>query len=206
MGQERIGLVGPGRMGLAMVRHLVRHGYPVTVTDVEPEASEPALRALELRLVTRLSNRSYTYGAASNGLSDQGFGLTASALLEARWYPAARLSSGLLANLGLDLQGAWMLPAALSWGSSTFKSTSFSFGAAVVCAFNQSKTFVASKVHFSGTPFRSAFRFAAATASALWSSPCTRLAPAFAACSENPPRKQNASSTFASFANRATNW
>ena len=35
MAKERIGLVGPGRIGLAMVEHLVRNGYPVTVTDID---------------------------------------------------------------------------------------------------------------------------------------------------------------------------
>jgi 3-hydroxyisobutyrate dehydrogenase-like beta-hydroxyacid dehydrogenase len=45
MAQERIGLVGPGRMGLAMVRHLVRNGYPVTVTDINPKAVKAAEEA-----------------------------------------------------------------------------------------------------------------------------------------------------------------
>jgi len=37
MAQERIGVIGPGRMGLAMVRHLVKAGYEVTVADIDPE-------------------------------------------------------------------------------------------------------------------------------------------------------------------------
>ena len=45
MAKERIGLVGPGRMGLAMVRHLVRNGYPVTVTHVNPTAIKAAAEA-----------------------------------------------------------------------------------------------------------------------------------------------------------------
>ena len=45
MAKERIGLVGPGRMGLAMVRHLVRNGYPVTVTDTNPDAVKAAEEA-----------------------------------------------------------------------------------------------------------------------------------------------------------------
>lgn len=36
MSKPTIGIVGPGRMGLAMVKHLIRHGYPVTVTDINP--------------------------------------------------------------------------------------------------------------------------------------------------------------------------
>jgi len=42
MAKERIGLIGPGRMGLAMVKHLIRNGYPVTVTDIDPDAVRAA--------------------------------------------------------------------------------------------------------------------------------------------------------------------
>jgi 3-hydroxyisobutyrate dehydrogenase len=42
MAKERIGLVGPGRMGLAMVKHLIKAGYPVTVTDLNVEALKKA--------------------------------------------------------------------------------------------------------------------------------------------------------------------
>src|ERR1700739_4953073 len=34
-GKERIGIVGVGRMGLAMLKHLVRHGYQVTACDLD---------------------------------------------------------------------------------------------------------------------------------------------------------------------------
>lgn len=42
MAKERIGLVGPGRMGLAMVKHLIKGGYPVTVTDLNADAIKKA--------------------------------------------------------------------------------------------------------------------------------------------------------------------
>jgi 3-hydroxyisobutyrate dehydrogenase-like beta-hydroxyacid dehydrogenase len=42
MAKDRIGVVGPGRMGLAMVKHLVRNDYPVTVTDISPDAIKAA--------------------------------------------------------------------------------------------------------------------------------------------------------------------
>jgi 3-hydroxyisobutyrate dehydrogenase-like beta-hydroxyacid dehydrogenase len=32
--KEKMGIVGVGRMGLAMLKHLVRHGYPVTACDL----------------------------------------------------------------------------------------------------------------------------------------------------------------------------
>lgn len=44
MSDERIGIVGPGRMGLAIIKHLVRAGYAVTATDV---SAEPLVQAVE---------------------------------------------------------------------------------------------------------------------------------------------------------------
>jgi 3-hydroxyisobutyrate dehydrogenase-like beta-hydroxyacid dehydrogenase len=40
--KEKIGVVGTGRMGQAMVRHLIKHGYAVMAQDVEPKAVEAA--------------------------------------------------------------------------------------------------------------------------------------------------------------------
>ncbi len=39
-GKERIGIVGVGRMGQAMARHLIKHGYAVVAQDIEPKALE----------------------------------------------------------------------------------------------------------------------------------------------------------------------
>jgi 3-hydroxyisobutyrate dehydrogenase-like beta-hydroxyacid dehydrogenase len=36
--KERVGIIGAGRMGFAMLKHLVKHGYSVTVCDVSDEA------------------------------------------------------------------------------------------------------------------------------------------------------------------------
>ncbi|HEY4316418.1 MAG TPA: NAD(P)-dependent oxidoreductase [Herbaspirillum sp.] len=36
-GKERVGVIGVGRMGLPMVKHLIRHGYAVTAADLNPE-------------------------------------------------------------------------------------------------------------------------------------------------------------------------
>src|SRR4029077_14233464 len=33
--KERVGIVGVGRMGLAMLKHLVKHGYPVPTSDLD---------------------------------------------------------------------------------------------------------------------------------------------------------------------------
>ena len=35
--KERVGIVGVGRMGMAMLKHLVRHGHPVTACDLSAE-------------------------------------------------------------------------------------------------------------------------------------------------------------------------
>lgn len=38
--KEKIGIVGVGRMGQAMARHLIKHGYAVVAQDIEPKALE----------------------------------------------------------------------------------------------------------------------------------------------------------------------
>jgi len=40
--KERVGIIGPGRMGLAMVKHMLKAGHPVTATDVSPDALKRA--------------------------------------------------------------------------------------------------------------------------------------------------------------------
>lgn len=44
MARERIGSIGPGRKGLAMVKHLVKSGYSVTVTDIDKSQMEAAAK------------------------------------------------------------------------------------------------------------------------------------------------------------------
>jgi 3-hydroxyisobutyrate dehydrogenase len=43
--KERVGIVGVGRMGLAMLKHLVKHGYPVTACDVDDKQRAKAREA-----------------------------------------------------------------------------------------------------------------------------------------------------------------
>ncbi|MFN4281115.1 MAG: NAD(P)-dependent oxidoreductase [Alphaproteobacteria bacterium] len=45
MAKDRIGLIGAGRMGLAMLKHLVQAGHPVTAHDPNPEAMARARAA-----------------------------------------------------------------------------------------------------------------------------------------------------------------
>jgi 3-hydroxyisobutyrate dehydrogenase len=42
---EHVGIVGAGRMGLAMLKHLVKHGYSVTVCDLNSEQCDKARAA-----------------------------------------------------------------------------------------------------------------------------------------------------------------
>src|ERR1700736_6612611 len=49
--KERVGIIGVGRMGLAMAKHLVRHGHALTVSDVVAENAAKA-GALGARIVT----------------------------------------------------------------------------------------------------------------------------------------------------------
>ncbi len=42
---ERVGIVGVGRMGLAMLKHLVKHGYAVTACDLDPKQLAKAREA-----------------------------------------------------------------------------------------------------------------------------------------------------------------
>jgi len=44
-GKDRIGIVGVGRMGLAMLKHLVKHGYAVTACDIDEQQLEKARAA-----------------------------------------------------------------------------------------------------------------------------------------------------------------
>ena len=41
-GNERVGIVGAGRMGLSMLKHLVKKGYAVTVCDISEKQREAA--------------------------------------------------------------------------------------------------------------------------------------------------------------------
>jgi 3-hydroxyisobutyrate dehydrogenase len=40
--KERVGIIGVGRMGLAMAKHLINHGYALTACDLNPESLDKA--------------------------------------------------------------------------------------------------------------------------------------------------------------------
>ena len=43
--KERVGIVGVGRMGLAMLKHLVKHGHAVTACDIDDKQLAKAREA-----------------------------------------------------------------------------------------------------------------------------------------------------------------
>src|SRR3981189_1270356 len=45
LAKARVGIVGAGRMGLAMLKHLVKHGYSVTARDISADALAAARAA-----------------------------------------------------------------------------------------------------------------------------------------------------------------
>ena len=45
MAKDRVGIIGPGRMGLAMLKHLKKHGFDVTVYDINDEQLGAAIDA-----------------------------------------------------------------------------------------------------------------------------------------------------------------
>ena len=56
--KDRVGIVGAGRMGLSMLKHLVNKGYTVTVCDIsEKLVRQPAPRAPPLLKLPQRSAR-----------------------------------------------------------------------------------------------------------------------------------------------------
>src|ERR1700685_1945527 len=49
--KDRVGIVGAGRMGLSMLKHLVKKGYTVTVCDISEKQREAA-RAVGASITT----------------------------------------------------------------------------------------------------------------------------------------------------------
>lgn len=61
MSKERVGIIGPGRMGLAMVKHLINAGYTVAATDINQE---------QLKKAEELGAKAYPDAAALGAESD----------------------------------------------------------------------------------------------------------------------------------------
>ena len=80
MDQETIGLIGPGRMGLAMVRHLAAAGYAVTATDVNRDRLQEAEQAGATAVETTAEvGRACTYAIVAVGFEPETLEVTTGA-------------------------------------------------------------------------------------------------------------------------------
>jgi hypothetical protein len=99
--------------------------------EIEPEEpSGPRPKALELSAGVRLLTRHYVYRDVLLAMSEHKLDPTPAFRLEARWYPAAHVTSGFVSNLGLDLHAQMLYPVDATKGTATFKTTGFAFGIA----------------------------------------------------------------------------
>lgn len=77
MAEERVGLVGAGRMGYAMMKHMIRKGYGVTVTDLNPEAVRRAEEAGASSVPdTRSLGQDCTFAIIAVGFDDEALAAT----------------------------------------------------------------------------------------------------------------------------------
>jgi hypothetical protein len=83
---------------------------------------------LELSAGIRLMTRSYEYNDALVDLAQHTLDPTPALRLEARWYPAAHFTSGVIANLGLDLYAQMMWPVTATSAVGEFDTSSTAFG------------------------------------------------------------------------------
>jgi hypothetical protein len=87
---------------------------------------------LELSATVRLMTRSYRYNdAVEPEPAEHTLNATPALRLEARWYPAAHFTTGVIANLGLDLyaQMMWPVPTDSPVGEIDTSSTAFGIAA-----------------------------------------------------------------------------
>jgi hypothetical protein len=99
----------------------------------EPESGEQEARTqnpLEVGAHVRLMTRSYEYNDALVDLAEHTLKATPALRLEARWYPAAHFTTGVIANLGLDMYAQLMWPVTATSPLGEFDTSSTSFGIA----------------------------------------------------------------------------
>jgi hypothetical protein len=81
---------------------------PAEVVATEPVADqdefEPKHSPLDVSLGARFGRRDFVYSDAFPGLRDYKLGLSPSLALHVHWYPAAHVTHGFVANLGLDVR------------------------------------------------------------------------------------------------------
>jgi len=75
----------------------------------QEEASSQRPSAFDVSLGGRLSRRSFGYNEALPGLRGYTLHLGPSAVLRGHWYPGAHVTDGVLAHIGLDLRGEFLI-------------------------------------------------------------------------------------------------
>jgi hypothetical protein len=87
---------------------------------------------LDVNLGLRLGTRSFGYNDSLPGLRGYDLGLSPSLGLRAHWYPVAHFSDGVLANIGLDLRGEFMVGVtSKNTAGQKFSTSSHAFGLGV---------------------------------------------------------------------------
>ncbi|HEX4351774.1 MAG TPA: hypothetical protein VHZ95_02645, partial [Polyangiales bacterium] len=77
--------------------------------DQEEPTSGPGPEVFDLGLGARFGTRSFGYNDSLPGLRGYDLGMSPSIGLHGHWYPGASLGHGVLANIGLDLRGEFMI-------------------------------------------------------------------------------------------------
>jgi hypothetical protein len=99
------------------------HAEPEEVTTAERPSP------LDINLGVRFGTRKFGYNDSLPGLRGYDLGLSPSLGLRAHWYPAAHFTDGVLANIGLDLRGEFMVGVSSKNSSGQkFSTSSHQFG------------------------------------------------------------------------------
>ena len=98
-------------------------------TADQEEASEHRPSPLDFGLGARLGTRAFGYNESLPGLRGYSLGFSPNIALRAHWYPAAHVSDGALANIGLDLRGEFLVGVSSKNSSGQkFSTNSHAFG------------------------------------------------------------------------------
>jgi hypothetical protein len=77
--------------------------------DSEDDDAQGDTSPLDLSFGARVGTRRFTYNDAFPGLRGYKLGLSPNLALQLRWYPAAHVTGGFAANVGLELRGEMLL-------------------------------------------------------------------------------------------------
>lgn len=98
--------------------------------DAEPLESGTPARAFELRAGLQLIARDASFANQLGQMPELDLYPTPTLRLQLSWYPAARLTTGIVSNLGLQLYGAMMWPVVAEGKFGSFRTVHSEYGAA----------------------------------------------------------------------------